>query len=81
MERRVTGNSLGFDPQCARSDQVDGRLSESATRARVMDLGAALLIADDVARAIRTQMLELGQDDGVGNADAATEFVTTADFP
>lgn len=46
-----------------------------------MDLGAALLIADDVARAIRTQMLELGQDDGVGNTDAATEFVTTADFP
>ena len=81
VERRVARNSLGFDAQGARGDQIDSRLPEGAARARVVDFGMPLLVADDVPRAIRTQMLVLGEDDRIGNADGSPRSISPTDFP
>ncbi len=71
MERRVARNALGFDAQGTRGDQIDGRLPKCTASTGIVDFGMPLLVADDVPRAIRTQMLVLGEDDRIGNADGS----------
>jgi hypothetical protein len=71
MEGRIPRNALRFDPQRPRSDLLDFGLSEPAAGAAVADLGMTHLIANYVAAASRLEMLILGEDDRIRNADAS----------
>jgi hypothetical protein len=81
MEWGIFGDSLRLDPERPRSDQLDRRLTERPARTGIMDLRATLLVAYDVPSAVGPQMLILGKDRGIGDADVPSPTVGTADLP
>jgi hypothetical protein len=81
IERPVAGDSLGFHPKRARSDERKAALSEPAAAAGVVDPRRQTRVANHRSAAACAAMLELSQSLRIGDAQAHRRASGARDLP